>query len=105
VATLRVSSSGAITLPSAPLVNLFLVTDAGPVTVALGSGVSDGQRVLLSATSPVTPFNSATVTLTAVDGAGSPLPSIVLSHRGAGVQLVWDAVNATWLPMGVSYGP
>jgi len=104
VATVRVSASGPITLPSAPLVNVFLVTDAGAVAASLGPGASDGQRVLLSATSPVLPFNDATVSLTAVDGAGSSLTSIVLSHRGAGVQLVWDAVNATWLPMGLSYG-
>jgi hypothetical protein len=106
LSTQRVSSSGPIALPATPLANVLIVTDAGAVAASLGPGASDGQRVLLiAASSAGTPFNPATITLTAVDGAGSPLGSIQLSHRGAGVQLVWDAANATWLPMGVSYGP
>jgi hypothetical protein len=102
-AVLRISSSGPLVLPETPLVTIFLVTTAGALEVSLGPGLSDGQRVLLVATSSVQPLPTATISLSAVDSVGTPLDTITLVVRGASVQLVWDAVGEVWFPMTISY--
>jgi hypothetical protein len=97
-ATLRVNSSGAIALPSAPLVTVLLGTGAS--TTSIGSGLQDGQRVVIIATQG----SGVTVQLAATDAIGTPLTEITLSHVAAGAQFVWDGVGERWLPIGVSYG-
>jgi hypothetical protein len=99
VSTLRVTSSGPIALPTAALVTVLLAA-AAPVTVSLGGGNGDGQRVVLLSTSDA----AVTVQLAATDAIGTPLTEIQLAHVAAGAQFVWDDVAGRWLPIGVSFG-